>query len=209
MTSYRNLGTGGADTWADSVATAAELPATGALNEVRLVSDTGAVMYWNGSAWASTAGGGGGATDIEDLTAFTNGSSAGAGLITQVITAAQPTANSSNVGATGVFGYAVSISVTAGRWVVTGVAGFEDNGALLSGAIEATITNTSTAGGVTADSVAKDDSITGGSALSRSFVVPEIVISISSTTTYYLNTKFTYSSGSPLHYGKITARRIG
>lgn len=207
MTTFITLGIGGADTWTNSVATVGDLPATGATGEVRLVRGTGTVYYWNGSAW-TVIGASVGALDIEDVVAITDGSSAGAGLITQTISASQTSAVTTNVGATGVFGHATSISVTAGRWVITGVAGFDDNGATLTTAIEGAISSSATGAGLTIADVIKDDSVS-GSTVSRSMVVPSSVVSLSGTTTYYLNTKFTYSAGTPAHYGKILARRIG
>ena len=207
MTSYISLGAGGADTWTTSVATVGDLPATGAAGEVKLVRATGGVYFWNGAAWALVSSGAG-SIDIEDLVSFTDGTLAAAGLITERISNSQTTATGSGIGTSGNFGNVLSISVTAGRWVLSGVAGFDDNGATLTTALEAGISNSATGAGLTIADVIKDDTVS-GSTVSRSMVVPELFVSLNATTTYYLNTKFTYSAGSPQHYGKLAARRVG
>lgn len=208
MSTYINLGSGGADSWRESVATVGDLPATGATGEVKLVRGTGTIYYWNGSAWA-VIGATVGAIDIEDITPITDGSNAGVNEITEVLSSSQTSATGTGVGATGVYGNVVSVSVTAGRWILSGVAGFDDNGANLTTALEGAISASATGAGLTIADVTKDDSIVGGSSVNRSFVVPDLYISLSGTTTYYLNTKFTYTSGSPQHFGKLQARRIG
>lgn len=205
---YITLGSGGADSWRESVATVGDLPSTGAQGQVKLVRDTGTVYYWNGSAWA-IIGASVGSTTIEDITSITDGSTASAGELTEIISNSQTSATTAGVGATGVFGNAVSINVTAGRWIITGVAGFDDNGANLTTALEGGLSNSATGAGLTIADVAKDDSIAGASTVNRSFVIPSLFVSLNATTTYYVNTKFTYDSGSPRHFGKIVARRIG
>jgi hypothetical protein len=164
------------------------------------------LYYWNGSAWATTSSAG--SIDIEDINSITDGSTAAAGSLTEVISNTQGSATTSGVGATGAFGNALSISVTAGRWNIYGVAGFDDNGAPLTTALEAGISNSATGSGLGIADVIKDDTV-GGSTVSRSFVVPDLFVSLNLTTTYYINTKMTYASGSPRHYGKIAARRVG
>ena len=209
MTTYLTLGTGGADTWTFSVATAGDLPATGAAGQVKLVRDTGSVVYWNGAAWAAVTAGGAGTITINDLVAIVDGSSAGLTKVNEVLSASQGVETATGVAATGVFGNVVNISVTAGRWVLNGVAGFDQNGANLSGAIFGAISSSSSGSGLAISEISKDDSTTGATTLNRSFVVPSKIISISGTTTYYLNTKFTYDAGTPRHFGQLSAQRIG
>lgn len=208
MTTYISIGAGGADTWLESVATSGLLPAIGATGQVRLVRDTGSVVYWNGASWSAISAGAG-AIDISDIVSIVDGSQGGVGELTEIISNSQTTATSGGVGATTVYGSAISINVTAGRWVINGVAGFTDNGALLSGSLDAGISNSATGIGLTIADIVSDDSLTGGAALTRSYPVPEVVVSLNATTTYYLNTKFSYSSGTPQHFGKLVARRVG
>lgn len=209
MTTYVSLGAGGADTWVESVPTVGDLPSQGADGQVRLVRGTGTLYYWNGSAWAVVGAVVSGGIDIEDIISFVDGSTASAGEITETLSTSQASATATGVGATGTFGNVVSVAITAGRWIVTGVAGFDDNGANLTTAVEGGISASATGAGLGIDDVIKDDSITGAATVNKSYPVPNLYVSLGSTTTYYLNTKFTYSSGSPRHFGKIVARRIG
>lgn len=208
MTSYINLGSGGADTWSNSVATPGDLPATGATGEVRLARSTGAVYYWNGSAWALISSGAGTIT-INDLVPIVDGSAAGVTKVNEVLSATQGSETTTGVAATATFGPVVNIAVTAGRWVLNGSVGFDQNGANLTGAIFGAISSSSSGSGLDIFDQVKDDSTTGATTLNRSHVVPEQIISISGTTTYYLISKFTYDSGTPRHFGRLTARRIG
>ena len=208
MTTYVNIGSGGADTWAHSVATSGDLPSTGATGEIRLDRATGDIYYWNGSAWALIGADIAAGINVQDLTSITDGSTATAGLLTERITASQASATTTGVAASGSFGDVASISVTAGRWNITGVLGVDDNGATLTTAIEAAISASATGAGLGIIDVVKDDSVS-GSTVSRSYRVPDVFASLSGTTTYYLNSKFTYSAGTPAHYGKISAIRIG
>lgn len=204
-TTYTSIGHGGADTWREAVATASALPGTGMLGEVRFVIDVEEIYYWDGAAW-QVASASSSVSSIADLTAVTNGAAATAGDIGEVITASQALTGT-GVAATGVYGNVTTVSLTAGIWEVDGVVQFSENGANLTTSLSSgvsTATNGSTLGAF--DACIHNNIISSTSDLI--VPVPKILVSIAGTTSYYLNTRFYYTSGSPQHGGKITARRI-
>lgn len=146
--------------------------------------------------------------NIAALTATTGGAAAGAGVIGQILTASQLTNTTTNVGATGAWGAVVSLSITAGRWLVWGSVGFNENGAVLTTSFAAGISASATGAGI-------DEFATTVSAYQISgaadalMTTPHTPVNISGTTTYYLNSQFFYTSGTPRHRGKISALRIG
>lgn len=145
--------------------------------------------------------------NIAALVAVTDGSAASSGDIGQVITAQQASATASNVAASTDWGYATSISLTAGSWLVFGVVAFDANGATLEEGLRAAISDSATGVSITdLDMVTHNHLVTDSADLSTT--VPMAIINISSTTTYYLNTQFVYSAGSPMHYGRLRALRI-
>lgn len=149
-----------------------------------------------------------GALTLDDLVPETSGTPAGVGKIGQILTASQVANTSTGVGATGVYGNATSLSITAGRWQVWGSAGFSENAAVLTTGLQCGISASSAGGSLNEfDTALFPGLISGSSDLILS--TPSVIIDIASTTTYYLNTKFYYTSGSPQHRGKITALRIG
>ncbi len=146
--------------------------------------------------------------NVESFGVFTDGSSGASGKINELQTATQATTVTTNVGSTGAYGYAISLSVTAGRYLAWGSAQFEENGALLTGAVQAGISSSATGSGLSDfDTVLYNGLVSSTS--NSIFGVPPQVISISSTTTYYLNTKFTYGAGTPKHAGRLNFLRIG
>jgi hypothetical protein len=144
---------------------------------------------------------------ISGLVPVTSGAAAATGTISEVLTASQVTSTATGVGATTVYGNVTSLAITAGRWRVFGVAAFVQNGAVLTGGLQAGISTSSSGVGLNEF----DTQLSGlnGTGVDLLLYTPELIINIASTTTYFLNTKFTYSSGSPQHRGKITALRIG
>lgn len=145
--------------------------------------------------------------NVAALGVETGGAAAAASHVGEILTATQSAATSTGVGLTGVYGNATSISLTAGVWEVKGVAGFSENGANLTTSFSAGIS--SAANGSTLsqfDAAIYNNLISSTSDLQ--VPVPAKNINISSTTTYYLNTRFFYTSGSPQHYGYLEARRI-
>lgn len=135
------------------------------------------------------------------------GSSAASGKIGEIVTSAVTAATTTGVGATGVYGNVTSIALTAGDWVLTGVAGFQENGATLTTSLScgfSTATNGSTLGAL--DAAVYNNLISSTSDL----VAPSPTLNVivpGGGATYYLNTRFFYTSGTPKHYGGIEARR--
>lgn len=207
MTTFISINHGaGAESWRQSVPAVGSLPATGALGDVRLDRTTGGFYYWNGSAWAPTTAALG-STKITDLTAETGGAVAAAGEIGEIITAEQAAATATGVGATGVWGNAISIVLTAGVWEIIGVAGFKENTGVLDTALQAAISDSSSGVGLSALDSAVLPYLISATSDAVSPVPPKLV-NITIGTTYYLNTKFSYTAGQPQHYGRLTARRI-
>jgi hypothetical protein len=145
--------------------------------------------------------------NVAALQIITDGSSAGTA-VNQIVTAQQTTATATGVGATGVYGNSISVSVPAGRWILWGTAGFSENGAVLTTAMQCGISDSATGVGLTNVNTSIFPALI-SSTSDLILTPPQSVISISSTTTYYMNTKFYYTAGSPQHYGKISALRIG
>lgn len=206
MTTFISIMHGaGAFSWRDPVLNA-DLATLAGLNHVRLVSDTGELRYYNGSSWELVGAAPGGSIEITDLAAEVAGQAAAVGEIGEILTASQGAATATNRATTGVWGYATSIALTAGAWEIDGVVGFSENGALLTTSVSAGISNTADGSGLaTFDFLQHNSQI--GSSSDLIIPLPKILINIAAGDTYYLNTRFYFSSGSPEHYGKIVARR--
>lgn len=157
-------------------------------------------QYWRGDKTFQTL-------EVAALAPVTDGSSAASGKIGEILTASQATNTTTGVGATGAFGAITSLAVTAGVWELSGTAAFNENGAVLTTALEAAISDSAT--GLTVsdfDRVVLPNLISSTSdALSP---VPTMVVSVNAPTTYYLNSKFYYTAGTPRHRGRLVARRI-
>ena len=123
-------------------------------------------------------------------------------------TASQSSGTTSNVGSTGTWGYAISESLAAGRWLIWGVAGFAENGAVLTTSLSAGISSSSTGSGIDEFQTAQMPYLISGSA-DAILTTPFLDVTLVSPTTYYLNTRFYYTSGTPKHRGRITALQIG
>jgi hypothetical protein len=145
--------------------------------------------------------------NVAALGVVTGGTAAGASHVGEILTATQATATSTGVGLTSVYGNATSISLTAGVWEVKGVAGFSENGANLTTSLSAGISPTTDGSGLSQFDVCIHNNLI-SSTSDLQVPVPIKNVNISSTTTYYLNTRFFYTSGTPQHYGYIEARRI-
>ena len=166
--------------------------------EDAIAAGTG-TQYWDGTkSWTDL--------NLSALTAVTNGASASSGTIGELQENAVAVATTGNVAATGAWGFVTSTSLTAGVWILTGVVGFNENGATLTTAMAAGF-STSSSGPVTDTYSAQVNALISGSA-DAIVAIPFRVINISSTQTWFLNTKFTYTSGTPAHYGRIIALRI-
>lgn len=183
------LGGGGSATgslyWGDPVASFSALPVSGTNGETHLALDTGVLYYWNGSTWNADA------------------TLAGAILSSQVLSSV-----TTNVGATGVFGFVTSIILTPGTWLLSGVAGFDYNSLDITRSLSTGISSTADGSGLSAVGACVYPLI---SALVDNPVLPAPTqtVTLASTTTYYLNTRFYYPSGTPKHFGRLEARYLG
>jgi len=146
--------------------------------------------------------------NIAAVAAFTDGSSAAAGKINELLTGTQAANTATGIGASGVWGNVTSVSLTAGRWAIQGVAGFSENAAVLTDFMSAGISDSATGVGISEFDTVQLNTLVSSTADAIG-VTPMVYVSIGSTTTYYLNTKFNYSSGTPQHRGRIRAIRIG
>lgn len=147
------------------------------------------------------------ATTVANLVPVTDGTSADTGDIGEILSASQATATSTGVGSTGTFGAVTSKALTAGVWWVTGVIAFKENGATLTTSLSGAITASATAAGITTFVPIAEAQLISGTA-DLILAVPHQIVSISTTTTYYLNSRIYYTAGSPQHYGEIKAYRI-
>jgi len=146
--------------------------------------------------------------DINSIVPIVDGSAPTTGEINEVLTATQAANTATGIGATGTWGNATSLSITAGRWIVRGVAGLSEQTANLSDALSCAISDSAT--GVGLDEF--DSTVVPCLISSTSDAIlptPAVFVNISGTTTYYLNTKFVYDAGAPQHRGKLWAVRIG
>lgn len=146
-------------------------------------------------------------TGVFSLVGVTDGSAASSGDIGEVDTAEVATPTGTGVAASSNWGDVASINLSAGAWMISAVAGFKENGAELTTSLSCAISDSATGVGLSALDYTEYNQLISGSA---DLVAPTPVkfVDISSTTTYYLNTRFYYNSGSPQHYGRIYAVRI-
>ena len=144
-------------------------------------------------------------TLTDALDGVTDGTAAAAGKVGEVLSTETALAAGP---ATGVTGSATSVSLTAGRWVVTGHLLYNDNGADVQGPIETGIDDNATGTNLDTFDTIKVESMVPVASVTRSVVVPEKVISISSTTTYHLTVQSTFVTATPTVGGRIQARRI-
>lgn len=145
--------------------------------------------------------------NVAALSTVTDGSSASSGKIGEILTGTQATNTATGIGASGVYGNATSVSLTAGVWSIEGVVGFNENGATLTTSLTCGISTSASGAGISEFDTSVHAYTISGSA-DPVFKTPRVLVSISSTTTYYLNTKFNYSSGTPNHRGRIQALRV-
>lgn len=191
--------------WLAPVPTLADLPTTDAVGSARLVLASGSVYWWNGTAWAVISASVGVIT-TDSLTA-NSGTAAAAGKIGEIITSSVAVATTTGVAATGVYGNVTSITLTTGDWQLTGVAGFQENGATLTTSLSAGLSTTTDGSSLGAlDTGIFNALISSTSDLIAT--VPTLNVILAAPTTYYLNTRFFYTSGTPKHYGKLEARRM-
>lgn len=116
-----------------------------------------------------------------------------------------------NAAATGTFLALTSITLTPGDWDIAGLAvEVVGTGATTTagGALEACIgTTTASSAGCTSGYDYVQQAHTLASNDANSLTIPAKRVNISSSTTYYLNVKQTFTAGTPQWRGSITARR--
>lgn len=158
-------------------------------------------QYWRGDKSFQ-------ALNVAALSVFVDGSSGGTTKINEVQTASQASLTTTNVGSTGVYGYAISITPTAGRYLAWGTAQFNQNAANLTAGLQVGISASTSGSGLSnLDTTLLNGLISNSS--DAIAMAPMQFFSTTGATTYYLNTMFTYSSGTPKHAGKINFLRIG
>lgn len=158
-------------------------------------------QYWRGDKSFQTL-------NVAALLAFTDGSSAASGKVNELIEGSTALATA-NVAASGSWGYAHTQSLTAGRWLVYGMAQISENGAVLTDSVAVGVSTSANPGSITFNYVMQMPYISSGGSDDVILVSPPRLLSLSATTSVYCNTKIGYSSGTPKHAGAIFAVRIG
>ncbi len=153
-----------------------------------------------------SGGGGGGPVNVGDLVPITDGSFPSSGQIFETLTASTNAFTSTNVGASGAFGYAISLLVPAGAWEIYGTAELLENAAVITDIVLAGISDSATGSGMAVFEQSRSAPFLNGNPIS--VLTPIKRVSITTPTTYYLNTQFSYSSGTPQHRGQIWAKRF-
>jgi hypothetical protein len=112
--------------------------------------------------------------------------------------------------ATTVWGNVATITLSAGDWDVTGIAGTNAIGVTVTGPTRVALSLFS--GNTTTDHVSGDNVIGFSPSTNatdyRGNSIPNWRVSVTGATTVYLKALFTYSAGSPTWSGRISARRI-
>lgn len=154
----------------------------------------------NGAAYSAVTAG--------QLPATATNDNAAAGKLGEYVEAIVSAVNS---GASGVWGNAASISLTAGDWDVAENNYSQANGATLTGPWQDAISINS--GATTTDHVLGSNWVlndfSAGLATTAQQAIPIVAyrISLSATTTVYWKFVATYSAGQPKAYGRLSARR--
>ena len=166
-----------------------------------LLSATAPAAYDNTTGVISWSG------SLDVITAETAGGTAGAGKIGQTLSATQAANTAIGINATGAWGSAISLALTAGEWAIDAVAGMAENGATLTTSFSAGLSTSSSGAGIGGfDYVELPFTISGAADLQVR--TPTLYVSVAGATTYHLNTRFYYTAGTPQHRGKISARRV-
>jgi len=149
--------------------------------------------------------GGAGVITPDNITPITDGSFPSVGQLFEVVYSDNPTLTNTDVGATGDWGFAVTINLDAGRWELQGVAQLAEAGAVLTDSIAASISDSQTGATIQPFEFQQSSPFFVGQSIY--LLTPIVRISITANTNYYLNTRFNYSSGAPEHAGAIWAKR--
>jgi len=140
-----------------------------------------------------------------DITPITDGSFPSTGELFETVYADTPALSNTDVGTSGNWGFATSIPLDAGRWELQGVARFDEAGAVLTDTIAAAISDDPAGGTIQPFDIQQFSPFFVGQ--SNFILTPVFRVSIAVNTTYYLNTRFNYTSGAPEHAGAIWAKR--
>lgn len=218
-------GGGGSAYFGDPVASVAALPAFGEIGEIRYVIDENNFYVYDGATWSIagdfeypiTAGTTSqywrGDKSWQDLTTdvliTSDGTSAaGSNELGEVISSVDPVALTSvGIGLTGEWGSAASLVVPAGTWALGGSAYVTQGTANLSELVQAAITTSVAPASVLRSETSSRAFLTTGN-FEYSMELPTRVFNFAEATPVYINTKFTYDSGTPEHAGFITGWRI-
>lgn len=133
----------------------------------------------------------------------TDGSAAAAGIVGELQTVAQTSLTTTGIGATGVYGNVTSFLLPAGEWNAYGVVTLNENGATLTSGFQVGISASPSGAGIGQFDVTILNNLI-SSTLDLQVTTPHVPIRIASATTYYLNTMFYYTAGTPRHAGKLT-----
>lgn len=142
----------------------------------------------------------------DGVTPITDGSFPGAGEIGQVITDTQALTTGGPV--SGSFGQVCNVSLTAGIWLIDGMALLNDSGANITAPFETGIDTTQTGANLTAFDTVVVPYTQNESSVTRSVVLLPSYVSISASDIYYLVTKTTFDTGTPQVGGFLRARRV-
>lgn len=149
--------------------------------------------------------GGGTPPSLTGLTPIVDGSSAGVGQVGELTSANTAALTVVGIGASGAWGSATSLLLQPGVWEIFGNANFAENAAVMTDFISVGISDSATAVGIGPFDFTQYTPWLVGQPL---YVLTPIKrVSIAIATTYYLNTRFNYSSGTPQHAGIIWAMR--
>jgi len=130
----------------------------------------------------------------------------GSGFLLNTAETNNNTFSTTNVGATGAYGYATSVTLPAGGWLVFGVFGAAVNGAVLTYFMAGGLSDAADGSTLTANDIVKIPALISGD--DTQFSLAPKVFESDGTKTVYLNTLFNYTSGTPQHRGRIMRIRI-
>lgn len=149
--------------------------------------------------------GGGGATSLRGLIPIIDGSSPTINEIGYIESSTVSSLTATGIGATGAWGSVTSVTIPAGVWMLQGIAQVFENDAPLTSVIKVGISSSASGAGIgTFDQTIIAPQLTGAPIQQ---LTPLVKVNITGSSTYYLNTYFTYASGSPQHAGIIWAIR--
>lgn len=142
---------------------------------------------------------------VSVLVPTVDGSSAAAGRVGEILTISQTTLTTTGVGASGQWGDIGSQAVSAGEYLVIGVAEIDENGSSISADIEFGI---GTVAGNTAPAYSDFARFPFLLVGMPKVPIPAVLLSLNAASTIYLKSKATYTGGTPKHAGVAKILRI-